>query len=385
MDMAPARIFREPSAVGSAVSALPDGRVADLSELAAHCAEPNPFYHPALLKPALDHLDLHGKARMLVAEQGGTLIAAMPVMPATHHGRLPIVNLVNWTHPHCFFGAPLLRAGREEDGWRAMLAQLDAAPWAGQLLHLTAQDEDGPAMTALHRLCVRTGRSIRRVGHYERALLASPLSAQDYWETQMRPKKRKEIRRLVNRLEELGTVTHRRLESRADLPQWIEDFVRIEASGWKGSNGSAIASHPATDAYFRAALVGAQQAGMLDMLRIDLDGRAIAMLVNFRHGRGGFSYKIAIDEDYGRYSPGVLIEIDNLHRTQGDDALDWMDSCAAPDHPMIDGLWAQRRRIGQYRVALHGHGIARLSRSASFFLSGGVERARRALRRKAPR
>ncbi|MBB6124186.1 GNAT family N-acetyltransferase [Sphingobium subterraneum] len=383
MKMAPARLFREPDAPGIAWPTASDSRHAALGELAEQCAEPNPFYHPALLLPALDHLDLGHGARLLTAEQGGMLIAAMPVMSAPRHGRLPIANVVNWVHPHCFFGAPLLCSGREEEGWQALLTQLDAAPWAGQLLHLTAQDEDGPVLAALQRLCARTGRGIDRVGHYERALLASPLSAQDYWEAQMRPKKRKEIRRLINRLDEMGTVVHRRLADPAELPDWTEDFLRIEASGWKGANGSAIASHPATDAYFRAALAGAQQAGMLDMLRIDCDGHAIAMLVNFRHGRGGFSYKIAIDENFGRFSPGVLIEIDNLYRTQDDDALDWMDSCAAPDHPMIDGLWAQRRRIGQYRVALHGRGFARLSRATSFTLAGSVERARRGLRRKA--
>lgn len=56
-----------------------------------------------------------------------------------------------------------------------------------------------------------------------------------------------------------------------------------------------------------------------------------------------------------RFSPGVLIELDNLrHVLDGPDGPDWMDSCAAPDHPMIDSLWAERRTIVQYRVALKG-------------------------------
>src|SRR3546814_7316636 len=67
--------------------------------------------------------------------------------------------------------------------------------------------------------------------------------------------------------------------------------------------------------------------GRLHFLRMDLDGRAIAMLVNFRHGEGAFSFKIAFDEALGRFSPGVLIEIANLQAVLGDPAIGWMDSC----------------------------------------------------------
>ena len=97
------------------------------------------------------------------------------------------------------------------------------------------------------------------------------------------------------------------------------------------------------------------------------------MLANFRHGEGAFSFKIAFDEDLGRFSPGVLIELANLHAVQGDPAIGWMDSCAAPDHPMIDSLWAERRTIVQYRVALHGRGVARIGRAAAFAVANGVE------------
>src|SRR3546814_17447957 len=61
--------------------------------------------------------------------------------------------------------------------------------------------------------------------------------------------------------------------------------------------------------------------GRLHFLRMDLDGRAIAMLVNFRHGEGAFSFKIAFDEALGRFSPGVLIEIANLQAVLGDPAI----------------------------------------------------------------
>jgi CelD/BcsL family acetyltransferase involved in cellulose biosynthesis len=382
MDMSAARLDRMGYAAAPASERVPAALKAALEQLAAKAGQGNPFYHPALLEPALAHLDPDERVRILTASDERGLLAAMPVIASARHGRVPLSNSTNWLHPHCFFGAPLLRDGSEEAGWAGLLAQLDKADWSGHFLHLTAQDADGVAMQALQNVCARDKRPIQKIAHYERAMLSSSLSGEEYWEAQVRPKKRKELRRLVNRLEEVGAVVHSTLTEPDRLTDWCDDFLTLEASGWKGSNGTAIASHPATSTYFRQALANAARAGILEMLRIDVNGHAIAMLVNFRHGEGGYSYKIAIDEKYGRYSPGVLIEIDNLHRVLGGKAVAWMDSCATPDHPLIDGLWAERRTIAQYRIGLRGTGLRALSRAASFTLAGAIEHGRSLLRRK---
>ena len=86
------------------------------------------------------------------------------------------------------------------------------------------------------------------------------------------------------------------------------------------------------------------------MRALDLDGRPLAMLVNFLCPPGGFSFKTAFDEGYARFSPGVLLQQANL------DLLDhprimWVDSCAAPGHPMIDSVWRERRAlVGRHRA-----------------------------------
>ena len=101
------------------------------------------------------------------------------------------------------------------------------------------------------------------------------------------------------------------------------------------------------------------------MLRIDLDGRAMAMLVNFITPPGAFSFKIAFDEEYARFSPGVLVQIENL-QLLGRGDIAWMDSCAAENHPMIDSLWGGRRSIVRVtRAARRLRGAARSSACAA--------------------
>lgn len=342
--------------------------------LAQEAAEANAFYAPDMLGAALDHLAGDAAVHLLEARGDDGLIGLLPVVTRTRHGRLPIGCVSNWIHDHCFFGAPMIRRGRELAAWRDFMTQLDAAPWARGFLHLEALDAAGANAAAIEALCVEQRRGRREIHRYDRAMLRSDLDADSYWESQVRSKKRKELRRLQKRLAELGVVEQRLLTDPADLPLWCDAFLALEASGWKGAAGSALACKAGDSAFFRAACAAAIAAHRLHFLRLDLDGRPIAMLVNFRHGEGGFSFKIAIDEALGRFSPGVLIEIANLHAVQGDPEIGWMDSCAAADHPMIDSLWAERRTIVQYRIALHGRGRVRLQRSAAFALANAAER-----------
>lgn len=67
-------------------------------------------------------------------------------------------------------------------------------------------------------------------------------------------------------------------------------------------------------------------------------------------------FKIAYDEDYAKYSPGLLLEWFNIDYLQSPacSKLTWADSCARSNHSMIDRLWLQRRQIGYYAICGRG-------------------------------
>jgi len=352
----------------------------------ADCAEANCFYDPRLLEPALAYFDPDGSVQIIEAHgPGGVLTGRFPVIRSARHGRYPVRHVANWVYPHCYYGAPQLRTGFERDAWASMLAALDAANWSGNFLHLRLLDPSGEAARALVALCQQEGRPIAEIARYERALLSSDLSAEAYWTGTVRAKKRKELRRQQNRLRECGTISHAVLTDPRELTPWCDTFIALERSGWKGQGGTALGSRVGDDAFFREACANALAGDGLDMLRIDCDGRAIAMLVNFVGPKGGFSFKIAIDPEFARYSPGVLIEIDNLARVLDARRAPWMDSCAAPDHSMIDRLWAERRAIVQYRVALRKQGLGAIkARLVRHGIAACEALARRVKRLRAP-
>lgn len=320
----------------------------DWAGLAARAAEPNAFSEPWFVAASLAAFGAGRGVRILEVRKQARLIGVMPVAIEHRYGRLPVRFLQNWCHHQMFLGTPLVRAGAEEDFWRAVFETLDAADWAPGFFHLRGLVEDGPVHRALR--AVRPGSVVHRES---RALLQSHLAPAAYYEQAVRQKKRKEIRRLQNRLAELGDVRARILTDGAELPAWMDAFLALEKAGWKGHAGSALACTAEAESFFFTALAGAWEAGRLQFLRLDLDGRPIAMLVNFLSAPGSFSFKTTFDEDYARFSPGVLIQLENLN-ILADPAIAWMDSCAVENHPMIDSLWTGRREVVRVTVPLAG-------------------------------
>lgn len=323
--------------------------------LADHASEPNAFHAPEYLVPAIAHCDTLKRATIAALYDNGQLVGLMPVAREAYYGRWPVPHSQNWRHPNCFLGTPLVKPGHERAFWQALLTDLDRRMNSGLFLHLHGIATDGPVFAALEQLCRDQRRACDIVLAEERAMLATDMPGQAYYEAVVRKKKRKEIARLRNRLAELGTVETVQGAGEAGLDAWLAEFLALEQAGWKGRNSSALADHPETHALFLEATHRAQAAGKLHLIAMRLDGKPLAMLVNFLSPPGGFSFKTAFDEAFARYSPGVLLQIDNLDILR-DHNLAWMDSCAAEGHPMIDSLWAERRHVGRVSVGLKGFG-----------------------------
>ena len=141
---------------------------------------------------------------------------------------------------------------------------------------------------------------------------AAGKSPEDYFAEALSSKKRKELRRQLARLCEEGAVNFVRQADDEGLGKWTDRFLELEQAGWKGKAGSALAQQATTEALFRQSLVGAAAHGRLERLSLTLDGRPIAMLANFITAPGAFSFKTTYDEAYSRFSPGVLLQCENL-------------------------------------------------------------------------
>lgn len=321
--------------------------------LAARAAEPNPFAERWCLAAGLEAFDDRGSVALATLVVGGRLAGILPLAHARRYERYPLPHVGNWLHPNAFCGVPLVAAGHEHAFWRGLLGWADGHAGGALFLHLEALPVEGPLYAALREVCAVEQRPAAVVHRHSRALLRSDLSPAAYFEASLSAKKRKELRRQFTRLSELGEVALERQHDAEGLDGWVDRFVTLEAAGWKGAEGSAIACNAGTARYFRDALAGAAAAGKLERLTLTLDGRPIALLANFVAPPGAFSFKTTYDEALARFSPGVLLQRENLALLARED-IGWTDSCAAADHPMIERIWREKREIARLSIAIGG-------------------------------
>jgi CelD/BcsL family acetyltransferase involved in cellulose biosynthesis len=328
-------------------AAMLDALDAEWRDLAASAVEPNAFYSPSLLVPALNAFAADRPETVIVRDGAGRLIGLAPIAPLRGYSRLPVPYIATWMHKHCFFAAPLVRAGAEQDFFRAFF---DFAERRGAFVRLRHLDTDGPLFAAAAAVAAETGRLTAPSARYERAMLTAPWKTDDYLALSLRGKHRKDLRRRRARLEETGDVRFETFGEGDDLAAWTAEFLALEASGWKGDAGTALAQEEASKRFFEDAARRARLAGDLQFFRFRIGEKTIASAVNFRAGAVSYAFKIAYDESYARYSPGVMIEIE-IMRTLEASGIATIDSCAKVEHPMINRLWRERRRIAALNVS----------------------------------
>jgi CelD/BcsL family acetyltransferase involved in cellulose biosynthesis len=313
--------------------------IAAWRELAERAAEPNPFFEPAMLLPAWRHLG-GGAVSLLVTHDGSRWLGCLPVVRAARFRKVPGPALLAWVHTHCFLGTPLVDRDDPVAALRAMLHFAAGDPWAGYLA-LELLGDDGPVGAALETALRAEG--LRGIV-YERAERAALRRREDgdYLHPGLKAKRRRELQRQRRAMEaQLGPL---RVRDLAGDPLAIETFLELEASGWKGEWGTALAS--AGHRLFFGELSRTLAAdGRLQLLSLEAGDRVAAMKCNILAGDCLFCFKIARDEALDRFSPGVQLELENVdifHRTS---RAAWTDSCAWENNQMINRLWRDRRSV----------------------------------------
>jgi CelD/BcsL family acetyltransferase involved in cellulose biosynthesis len=92
----------------------------------------------------------------------------------------------------------------------------------------------------------------------------------------------------------------------------MEDLLRIEASGWKGQNGSALLCEPYYRNFYEHYARLAAEQGMLRLFFLRVDGKTIAARMSVECGKRLWDLKIGYDETLSKCAPGVLLTHETL-------------------------------------------------------------------------
>jgi hypothetical protein len=326
-----------------ALEDLSAGDLAAWRELALRAIEPNPYVHPDFVLPL--GLAERRPVALLRARIGETWTACIPVVRARSWRRVPAPGLVTWRHPNCLLSTPLVAADAPGEALAALVAGAGRQARTAYLaLEWTAAE--GPVAAALTEGAGRRRPAV--LERFERATL-DRRPANDYLAGRLSGRRRKDLRRLARRLEaELGGTIE--VRDRAGEAAAVEEFLRLEASGWKAEAGTALARRPGEPMFFRAMCRAFAAEGRLQLLSLEVAGRVLAMQCNLIDRDGLFCFKVARDDTHARDGVGVQLEIAAIDVFHERTELAWMDSCAEHDNHLINQLWPDRRALHSIAV-----------------------------------
>ncbi len=337
------------------LAATPVAVATDWRALAERALVPAGLNGPELLLPLLE---CARAARLATVSAAGELLLAMP-LARRRPGLLG--SLITPLRPS---GLPHVDSEMAAAALEALLAG------SGRPLLLRGIPAEGPFWAAL----IAAAGRLAILSRWQRAALRPSGDFEGWYQRNIDGKRRKEYRRLRARLAGEGPVTLQELAPGGNLQPFMAELLTLEAAGWKGRRGTAIACDPSLAAAFTAACEGLHCAGKLRFWSLRCGARTLASLYAVKEGDTLWLGKIAYDEEFARFSPGVLLILDVTARIFAEPAIRLADSCAIPGHPMIDHIWRDRIAMADIMVASPDIGAMR------FAVLTTTERLRRGVR-----
>ena len=305
----------------------------------------NPFYAREFVLAGLDTIDSGAELEALAVKgTGGELLGLFPYR--LRH--LPFKTADAACNLYQFCSTPLVRRDAAKlvlGAWLDAVLHAEDLPRFWQFKHVDLGSalmpllDEALAARSLHRLAVNT---------YRRPHLTRVQGGPDTHNRRVLRKRRlKDIKRNMRRLEELGALRFERAREPALVAWRLDQFLKLENSGWKGETRTAFLAKREDAAFARAAFTPC--AGGKGLVTIDsllLDGTPIAMSLNLQARDTAFTPKCAYDERYRRYAPGLVLEYLIIQAIYDEGSAVDMDAATTEEGHVLSGLWNGWKKMG---------------------------------------
>ncbi|MBC8129841.1 MAG: GNAT family N-acetyltransferase [Rhizobiaceae bacterium] len=340
--------------------------VEELDFLTQRLIDQNVFFAPQFLIPAMPRLDERQVRLMVVRDEGLRRSRLRFLMPysterAGLFGGPQVIRA--WTHPFGPLGTPLVDADDPQETLESLLATI-GKPALGlpDVLVLPDLRIDEPFAQTILAAAKALGLPLACVNGFDRAAFdkgnaetaASGLSA----------KRRRELQRQRRMLEAKGPVSFEIARNPVAVRHAMEEFLVLEASGWKGRARSALVMDRYRAAFARESVNGLAEKDRTRIFTLKVGGQPVASLVAFVLGGEAFAWKMAYDETHAAASPGLQMMLLATDALMADRTVLRADSCAVPDHFLMNRLWKGRIRVETLVVGLEKTAAGRVGRAA---------------------
>ena len=314
-----------------------EAHLAHWRALAETAVEPNPFFGPDFLLPYLTHMEA-GDVRILAVRDAahGSFLALAPFLRRRAGLAVPVVSACAGDYGP--LGTPLL-APSADSTVLSLLLDKAAREFGTRTFLVPYLRTDGPVSELFDDRAAETGWNVTPTARAVRAGHAAGPTGEEQFRL-IGTRRRKELDRQLRRLEEANIPARfDSLSEPAAVEAAFEQFLALEAAGWKGRRGTALASSPQRATFARAFIASLAARGQVRIDTLGAGEAPAAMLVTVRDRDRVFSWKIAYDEQLARFSPGAQVARQAMRRNLDEAGFSGADSLAIPDHPMIAPLW----------------------------------------------
>jgi hypothetical protein len=323
---------------------------ADWRQLCDESGDEEIFYRPEWALAYLQAFDPSAEVIVISAWQGERLRGVLPLV--RHVSRtygVPVTRLTLPANVHSLRASLTVCSGSEGDAALSALVQA-VSDLPGWDVIDVANVVGGSGLDRFLTIARDDGFSTARKRTSQTLYLpisGSPSGkpdAQPPWLAGTRPKFRSHLRRTRKQLEELGTLQVNHFAT-AD-PVALEKFYALEASGWKGSEGTAIQCDPRTKQFYDLVAQAAARDGYLSLDFLELNGSPIAAHFGFNLRGRYFLSKAGYNEAFRRQGPGQLLVNEVLTQTpqRGLREFDFVGPAT-----WDESRWASARRTN-YRI-----------------------------------
>ena len=330
--------------------------------LAERAVEPNVFYTPDFALTAAPAFGGDIEA-ILVWSAERKLLGLLPFSRSARRYGMTLPLLVGWTHPFAPLGTPLVERDATTEVAEAFLGTVAGDAALPKLLLLPLLADAGPIARALRSASEKLGGTQAAFGAHRRAALDLAAGRPRDLDEVIGAKRMREARRLRRRLGEVGRAEFAVAHAPSDVAPALQRFLALESQGWKGAAGTALIQSAAHRGFAESALDALAHRGETTVTELAFDGRVVASVIALRSANRVWSWKMAYDEGMARFSPGLQAMTEVTAALLADETIEFVDSCAVPNHPLMDHLWRDRLAMADLMIGLSpGTNFARACR-----------------------
>lgn len=280
-------------------------------ELCADAAEDQPFYRPEWILGYLRAFAPDATLVVITARHDGRMELILPMIRENAwFAGIPVRMLrapVN-SHPGRFDVVRRIGEGGEQALFATFRRLEELSDW--DLLEFPYVPESS-TIAQLLRVASGRGFAISEVTLPASPFIRIPEDHEQLDKFPVNKKLRSQLRQVRRHLEEKPSLRLRRIEV-LDRDA-LQRFYELEASGWKGREGSAILSHPNTHQFYDEIAEAAATSQYFCLYLLEWDGQVLAGHFGLAHNGRYYSPKVAYDETLKQFAPGHLIVAEILN------------------------------------------------------------------------